>query len=125
MSPVTNAVTTAIAPPTTTRQITNVDTLDPIVPPSPPEPGPAADADILAHRHRRLWWVLGTVGVLLVAALISAAFIQLPYYAFAPGSARATESLVEVDGAETYPAHGSINFTTVSIRKVTVLEAVR
>jgi PDZ domain-containing protein len=65
------------------------------------------------------------VGAVLVAALLGAAFIQIPYYAFAPGSARPTEELIVVDGSKTYPARGSISFTTVSIRKVTLLGALQ
>jgi PDZ domain-containing protein len=62
---------------------------------------------------------------LLVAFLLGAAFIQLPYFLFKPGSVRDTEPLISVSGAEVYPSEGSIGYTTVSLRQATLLELVR
>ncbi len=72
-----------------------------------------------------LWWVLGVVGALVVLIPVAAASIEVPYYAVAPGSARGTEDLVVVDGAETYPAEGELLFTTVSIDRMTLLQRLR
>lgn len=56
--------------------------------------------------------------------MISACLVKLPYYAFRPGSVRDTSTLISVDGAETYDADGSISYTTVSLRTVTLAELV-
>lgn len=97
----------------------NADTPSPMIP-----PGVAP----VPTRHRRrvvLWWVLGAVGVTVVALPIAAASIEVPYYAIAPGSARATDSLVLVEDADTYPAEGDVLFTTVSVERMTLLQRLR
>jgi Lon-like protease len=65
-------------------------------------------------------WILGFLGVVLVGFLLSAALVELPYYAFRPGSVRDTSTLISVDDAPTYDADGSISYTTVSLRRVTL-----
>jgi PDZ domain-containing protein len=55
-----------------------------------------------------------------VLSIFGAARIELPYYAYRPGSVRDTSALISVDGAETYDADGSISYTTVSLRQLTV-----
>lgn len=55
-----------------------------------------------------------------VGLLVGAFVVKLDYYALRPGSVRATEALIGVDGMETYPADGSISYTTVSLRQVTL-----
>jgi len=72
-----------------------------------------------------LWWVLGAVGAVVVLVPVAAASIEVPYYAIAPGSARGTEDLVVVDGADTYPAEGELLFTTVSVDRMTLLQRLR
>jgi Lon-like protease len=64
---------------------------------------------------------LAIVGFLLTGFLIGATFVPLPYYLFKPGSVRDTEPLVSVEGAEVYPSDGSISFTTVSLRRASLL----
>jgi PDZ domain-containing protein len=59
--------------------------------------------------------------VVVVGFLLSAALVELPYYAFRPGSVRDTSTLISVDGAPTYDADGSISYTTVSLRRVTLI----
>ena len=59
--------------------------------------------------------------MVLVGFLLSAALVELPYYAFRPGSVRDTSTLISVDGTQTYDADGSISYTTVSLRQVTLL----
>ena len=59
----------------------------------------------------------------LVAALIAAAFVRMPYYRFSPGSLYPTESLVTVRGAASFAADGGqVDFTTVSSKKASVLD---
>jgi len=56
--------------------------------------------------------------------LIGASQFTLPYYAYRPGSVRSTEALITIEegpGApKTYESDGSIGYTTVSTRKVTL-----
>ncbi len=59
--------------------------------------------------------MLGIVGVLVAAASLFALIVELPYYALSPGSARATEPTITVEGAETFPAGDELLFTTVSL----------
>jgi PDZ domain-containing protein len=60
---------------------------------------------------------------LLTLGTIAAAVVQVPYYLLAPGSTRGTEGLVSVDGAPSYQSDGEIDFTTVSVKKATALQA--
>lgn len=94
------------------------------VPPGAPGPGdpgnggddPAGAAPPRRRRHR-LGWALAVVAGLLLVALVASLFIPLPYYLIEPGSARATEPLVSVEGGPEYPPEeGEIYFTTVSTR---------
>ena len=83
----------------------------PVAPPDhPPPPPPAAST-----RHARWPWVLGAIGVLVAAASLFALVVELPYYALSPGSARATEPTVSVEGAQTFPAGDELLFTTVTV----------
>jgi PDZ domain-containing protein len=68
------------------------------------------------RRHRLRWAAVIVAGVLLVA-LVASLFVPVPYYLIEPGSARATEPLVSVQGGREYPPEeGAIYFTTVSTR---------
>lgn len=109
--------------------------MDPIVPPAsePGGPGEAgdperdlpADVDAVERPKRRLlWYISGTVVGLLVAVVVAAAFIKVPYYRVAPGSLYPTEQLISVDGAQVYRDPGEIDFTTISMKRATVLDAV-
>jgi PDZ domain-containing protein len=60
--------------------------------------------------------------LVLCSFVLSALLVKLPYYAFRPGSVRDTSNLIAVDGAETYDADGSISYTTVSLREITMVE---
>ena len=131
--------------PTTTTTTTTVNTPhrmltphDPNVPSPDPETETDGGADpesgtpeppappLRRRRRRRPWRVVGVVAVMLLTAfVVSAALVELPYYAFRPGSVRATESLVSVgDETETYDADGSISYTTVSLQQTTLFELV-
>jgi PDZ domain-containing protein len=62
-------------------------------------------------------WLVVPISLLSLVAVI-AAFVGLPYYTIAPGSARSVAGLVKVDGAQTYPPQGKVLFTTVSVGPV-------
>jgi PDZ domain-containing protein len=60
----------------------------------------------------------------LVALVLVAAVVRLPYVVISPGSARTVGGLVTVEGAPSYPSD-SVSFTTVSTSEATLLELVR
>jgi PDZ domain-containing protein len=103
------------------------------VPPAPAPPAPASsptgvpslDGEQPPRRRRTGRIVLGVVAALVVAFLVGAAFVPLPYYLFKPGSVRDTQPLIEVQGTEIFPSEGSIGYTTVSLRQATLLGLVR
>jgi PDZ domain-containing protein len=103
-----------------------VDTIEPMLPPAPDGDGAAElppDTD-RPRSHRRVWFVLGAIVALLTLGTIAAAFVKVPYFLLAPGSVRSTEGLIEVEGAPSFQSDGQIDFTTVSIKKATALQAV-
>ena len=46
----------------------------------------------------------------------------MPWYAITPGSARPTEPLVSVEGAETFPSDGEVLFTTVHVEHLNLID---
>ncbi len=80
----------------------------PTAPPGPP------------RRRRAGRIVLGVLAFMLMAFVVGASFVPLPYYLFKPGSVRDTEPLIEIEGAEVFPSDGSIGYTTVSLRQATL-----
>ncbi len=105
-----------------------MDTIDPMVPPLPQGDGTAPPTNLTdppepRRRRRRVWYVLLGVLTLLTLGTIAAALVQVPYYLLAPGSTRSTEGLVSVEGAPSYQSDGEIDFTTVSVRRATALQA--
>lgn len=106
------------------------DTLDPSVPPTTdpdearPDPveTPEAGAVRTRRRRRKRSYILGSVVGVLVALVVASAFVRLPYYRFAPGALYPTQPLISVEGAPTFDDGGSIDFTTVSSKKVSILE---
>jgi PDZ domain-containing protein len=92
--------------------------------PAPPDEPVAEERP--ARRWRRLRWATGIALVLVVAGLIGAATVRVPYYAISPGTAFDVASLVRVsDGNPSFPPDGSVYMTTVSLRHVTAYEAFR
>lgn len=88
----------------------------------PDEPvGPSGGEE--RPRRRRTWFVLGVLVALLTLGTIAAAFVQVPYFLLAPGSVRSTEGLISVEGAPTFESDGQIDFTTVSVKRATALQA--
>ncbi|HEX5367742.1 MAG TPA: hypothetical protein VFW63_13895, partial [Acidimicrobiales bacterium] len=89
--------------------------------PSPPPPPPSAPPPAAPPRRRRHRLALALAAFLVVAFVVGAAFVPLPYYLFRPGSVRDTEPLIGVEGAQVYPSAGSIGYTTVSLRQASLL----
>lgn len=117
-----------------------MDSTDEIVPPPGPGQGPAAEgapadpaatddpdrAGLTGSRRRipGLVKVLGAILGVLTIVIVVAAFVKVPYYLLSPGSARATEPLIEVEGAESFEHPGEVEFATVSLQKATAMQAV-
>lgn len=89
-----------------------------------PDRGAGGSAEVGPRRRHRLRWALAIVAGLLLVALVASLFVPVPYYLISPGSARATEPLVEVEGGPEFPPEeGAIYFTTVSTRPARALTA--
>ncbi len=92
--------------------------------PFTPVPRPTEEPG--ARRRRNRGPIAAVVAMcLLVAFIVGATFVPLPYYLFKPGSVRDTEPLIDVSGAPTYASEGSIGYTTVSLRQATFLGLVQ
>ena len=119
-----------------------MDTDDPTLPdptlaqPTPDDPGTGLDAGreggpatgdetpetSPGRRHLSRWWIaLGATVLVLTIAVVAASIIKVPYYLLSPGSVRATEPLIQVSGAETYPPEGEVGFVTVTVQHATAL----
>lgn len=93
-----------------------LSTVSETVPPVVDEPA--------AGRGRWRWWHWLPLA-LLGLGVAGAAFFTIPYYAIAPGSAIDVRGLVDVkDGPEFEPDAG-LHLTTVSLQRVTLLEALQ
>jgi Lon-like protease len=77
------------------------------------------------HRQHRRRWLLVFAALVMAGFVAGAAIVELPYYAFRPGSVRDSGAVIAVDGTSTYPPEGSINYTTVSLRAATLIGLVR
>ncbi|MEA2973452.1 MAG: Lon-like protease [Actinomycetota bacterium] len=64
-------------------------------------------------------WVVVLVGVSLLTSIaaVGARFVSLPYDSIGPGSARAVNSVVTVEGHPSYPPRGQLLYTTVAVRE--------
>jgi PDZ domain-containing protein len=82
-----------------------------VTPPTPP-----------ARSHSKRPWIVAVLLLVLLGFVLFGARYELPYYAYRPGSVRNTSSLISVDESkvETYDAEGSISYTTVSLRQLTL-----
>ena len=71
------------------------------------------------RRRGRVWlWV---VGVVIVGLGIGAAFlVPTPFYLFEPGTLRATQPNISIEGHEAFSTPGEINYPTVGIRQATL-----
>ena len=84
--------------------------------------GAAADVtdphEAAAAGARRLWvWSGGFLAVVVVAAIVGGLVLKVPYVALVPGSAKDTEPLLAVSGADEFPSDGELLFTTVRVRQ--------
>ena len=114
------AVMAAITTPTMTTTTGTELTRTPSLPARPATPGTPLDDG----RRLQLWIALTASG-LLVALVVLALLVPVPYLSLEPGSARPVADLVHVAGADSYPPEGSVAFTTVSQREATLAEALR
>ena len=90
----------------------------------PPHPPPRSPESAPFYA-RRWFWVASIVVFVLVAGGIAVNVVRVPYYAFSPGTLRATTDLVSVEGATTYEPDGTFLLTTVSVsnRRLTIFNA--
>lgn len=86
-----------------------------VAPPLPDEP--------VARPRPRRWVSLVIVVALLSLAVLGASIVPVPYMTLKPGSTRPVTKSVVVDGAPSYPPEQSIAYTTVSIGRATLFEA--
>ena len=71
---------------------------------------------------RRRWWIpLMVLAAVLSIGVIGAAYVGVPYVAYAPGDARATSSRVDISGVKTYPVDSQVLFVTVGTPRLTAL----
>jgi Lon-like protease len=96
-----------------------MDTVEPIVTLAPTE-----QTSTPARRRRRIWpFVLVGIAALMIATIVTAAFVQVPYFAIAPGDARPVNTRISVTGAPVYEPEGSTLFVTVGVPHLTALGA--
>jgi PDZ domain-containing protein len=74
---------------------------------------------VRSKRRGRVWaW---SIGLVLVGLGLGAAFlVPTPFYLFEPGTVRATQPNISIEGHEAYTTPGEINYPTVGIRQATV-----
>lgn len=65
----------------------------------------------------------GLAAVLLIGVVLTAGWVQLPYYSLGPGPARAVEPLIHVKGRQEFPSEGRLIMTTVRFHTVSALGA--
>ncbi len=75
----------------------------------------------LGRRPGKLSTAFGVLFVLLMASVIAASTIDVPYYAVSPGSARQTNDLVEVPQDRRFPPKGELLFVTVGVGRLKAL----
>ena len=104
---------------TSKRQLTDVNTIQPMVQPSP------LHWDSLPSPPRRQWlWVVMPIVMIVVLGLASS-MLTLPYYAIAPGSARQVNDLIVAPEGRNFPPEGEVLLATVSLRRVTPFDALQ
>ncbi len=106
----------ATATTTASRLIIKVDTLNSTVLPTDVAPDPGEGE---RSRQRHPWRWLTVLSVLVAVGIVASLTVYLPYYAYTPGSATDTEHVIKIEGAESYPSDGEIDYTTVRIQHLT------
>lgn len=99
------------------RQVRGVHTIEPMVVRSP------LGWDPVAPERKRPWLPYAVGGAVLILLFVGATWTTLPYYALAPGSARGVTDLIVAEGTDTYPPEGEVLLTTITLSKVTPVEA--
>lgn len=79
--------------------------------------------DPVAPERKRPWVPYAVGGAVLILLFVGATWTTLPYYALAPGSARGVTDLIVAEGTDTYPPEGEVLLTTITLTKVTPVEA--
>jgi len=92
-----------------------------VAPEAPPEPEPAPEA--APRRRSRLPILIPLLVVSLLA--FGAVTYHVNYYAIGPGPARSVDTLIRVPPEHAFSKKGKFLLTTVSLRDVTVFEALR
>lgn len=91
-------------------------------PPAPPPGQHPVPPPPRAPRRRRVVAFAVSLG-LLVSSTIGAAFLPTPYLTLRPGMVRPVTDQILVEGVESHPPEHSIAYTTVSVGRATLLEA--
>ncbi len=99
------------------RQVRSVNTIEPMVVPSP------LGWEPLAPQPRRRWLMVAVPAVIMFALLAASFRVVLPYYAIAPGSARQVNDLIQVPDTARHPPRGRVLLTTVSLGQVRAIDA--
>ncbi len=90
--------------------------------PTLPDPSLLEPPETPGRRRLSRWWIgLGVTVVVLTVAVVVASLVKVPYYLLSPGSVRATEPLIQVTGAPTYPPQGEVGYVTVTVQRATAL----
>ncbi len=76
-----------------------------------------AHAEAEASVRRVWWWSGGFLAAVVGAVVIGGLVLKVPYVALVPGSAKDTEPLLAIDGADQFPSDGELLFTTVRVRQ--------
>lgn len=98
-----------------------------MLPPSPERSGPPrAVPGSSAGARPRLprWWLLVAAVATLIAIVVVASLVPVPYVALSPGSVRPVTDQVLVEGTPSFPPESSIAYTTASTGSASLLEAV-
>ncbi len=75
------------------------------------------------RRLGRGWWIAGAVMAVVVAVVVAAALIPVPYVALGPGSVWPLDNQITVVDANSFPSDQPVAFTTVSVGSTSALEA--
>lgn len=85
-------------------------------------PPPSADSPAERNRPPRwLWPVLGGMAVLL-ALVVTAGQMRVPFYALSPGAVQEVDDLTEITGTPTYNLNGDLYMLTVTVQEVNPFE---
>lgn len=81
--------------------------------------------DPVVHRSRRPWLPWAIAGGVVAVVMVVMAWVTLPYYALAPGSARTVDGLITAEEGRLIPPEGEVLLTTITLGRVTPFGALR